>query len=416
MGKQEEGALLRFRDKRKMEERWKELPQADAVVTDQCVLWKQTIDQFGDRDQLFSCTTAHFEVEFADARGRAVRCWTDGTPYLCSQVRRGDHMTVWYVPDDDVSRVRVVRALAEGDAGEGRSPYTKRVGGYTMFDHENLPPSKVSEEELWCEPGTFGDLAPHSGWGAEYWRCMPLMCCARWLFGSAASPERYTDADLRRFRNENGRQGRLGCLPGGLGTSFAFMCVAFLARREEIVPWVMFGLGVATLVITLVVEALFVFAARRDAGRLVPGVVGRGRVLRVGMPCFRYREEDQARGRVAEVVKVPLFSNGGRIPRDDEDGGGVRLAYCGDGYMALVDYAGPGGAERRWAFGDPRCYESYLADGQEPPVAVGDEVVVQWGSETITVWGEERELVPARLVPGTEQLFVYPTLVHSLRA
>ncbi len=176
--------------------------------------------------------------------------------------------------------------------------------------------------------------------------------------------------------------------------------------------WASIVASVLIFVVTLVVEAAFVFAARRDAARLVPGVVGRGRVLRVGMPCFRYREEDQARGRVAGVVRVPLFSNGGRIPRDDEDGGGVRLVYCGDGYMALVDYAGPDGPERRWAFGDPRCYESYLADGQDPPVAVGDEVVVQWGSETITVWGEH----PTKAIPDQKQLFVYPTLVHSLRA
>ena len=148
------------------------LPQADAVVIDQCVLWKQYMYSFSyydhdNGDHVGKGTEAHFRVEFADARGRTVRCWTDGTPYLCSQVRRGDRMTVWYVPDEDVSRVRVVRAVAEGDAGEGRSPYTKRVGEGSFFAIADMPPSKVSEEELWCEPGTFGGLAPHSGWGGR---------------------------------------------------------------------------------------------------------------------------------------------------------------------------------------------------------------------------------------------------------
>lgn len=99
-----------LKKKRKQQRHWKSLPTADAVVTDQCVLWRQfifainTLGTDNDNHQLVSGTVAHFEVEFTDGQGRTVRCWTDGTRYLCSQVRRGDHVTVWYVPDDDVSR------------------------------------------------------------------------------------------------------------------------------------------------------------------------------------------------------------------------------------------------------------------------------------------------------------------------
>lgn len=67
------------------------------MVTDQCVLWRQFVvphsllddDEVETGDRLASGSVAHFDVEFTDGRGRLVRCWTDNTLYLCSQVRRG---------------------------------------------------------------------------------------------------------------------------------------------------------------------------------------------------------------------------------------------------------------------------------------------------------------------------------------
>ncbi len=397
---------------------WRALPTADAVVTDQCVLWKQYSFESSDGDSSGGHytgrgTESHFEVEFADGQGRTVRCWTDGTPYLCSQVRRGDRVTVWYVPDDDVSRIRVPAVLANGDTENGWSPYTKRRGKYTMFDEDDFPPSEVPDQEMACEPGTFGDAASHSEWGAEYWRCMPVMCCARWLFGDSANPERYTESDLRRYGNDSGRRGTLGCGFTWLGIAVVlFVCAPLFGRNDRDYFWMFLVAGAVFLIVPLVAEALFYFGARRDAARRVPGIVGRGRILRVDMPYFTYRDEDQAQGRVSGVVRVPLFSNDGEIAKGDEDGSDVWLRYCGDGYMALVDYTGPDGPERRWAFGDPRCYESYLADGQGAPVAVGDGAVVQWGEMTRVVWGDDRKSG----IPNKKVRFVYPTLVHSLRA
>ncbi len=405
-----------LRGKESQAKAWRALPTADAVVTDQCVLWKQywyedgAGGETGSGDYRGRGTESHFEVEFADAQGRMVRCWTDGTPYLCSQVRRGDRVTVWYVPDDDVSRIRVPAVLAKGDTENGWSPYTKRRG--EEMDEKDIPPA-APDSELWCEPGTFGDAASHSEWGAEYWRCMPVMCCARWLFGDSANPERYTESDLRRYSNDSGNRGRSG--PGGFGCGgFAISAVCFLlslllVNKDRDYFWMFLVAGAVFLIATLAAEAHDYFGARRDAARRVPGIVERGRILRVDMPYFTYRDEDQAQGRVSGVVRVPLFSNDGETPKSDEDGSDVWLRYCGDGYMALVDYAGPDGPERRWAFGDPRCYESYLADGQGAPVAVGDGAVVQWGGRILTVWAEDSTSpTHDRQVP-----FHYPTLVHT---
>ena len=411
-----------LRGKENQAKAWRALPTADAVVTDQCVLWKQYDFKPSGGDSFGGYYTgkgaeSHFEVEFTDGQGRTVRCWTDGTPYLCSQVRRGDHVTVWYVPDDDVSRIRVPAVLAKGDTENGWSPYVKRRGKYTMFDEEDFPPSEVPDQEMACEPGTFGDAASHSEWGAEYWRCMPLMCCARWLFGDAANPERYTGADLRRYGNDSGRREATGCgFEGGfagVGIAIAlFVCAPLFGRNDKDFFWMFLIAGAVLLAATLVIEVLAYFSARRDAAKRVPDATELGRILRVGMPYLTYRDENQAQGRVSEVVRVPLFSNGGEIPKSDEDGSDVCLRYCGDGYMALVDYMGPDGSERRWAFCDPRCYESYLADGQDAPVAVGDGAVVQWGEMTRVVWGDDRKSG----IPNKKVRFIYPTLVHSLRA
>ena len=393
-GEPREGALLRFRDKRKREEHWGELPQADAVVTDQCVLWKQTINPSMTRSQLSSCTTAHFEVEFADAQGRMVRCWTGDTPYPCSQVRRGDHVTVWYVPDDDVSRVRVPLLRPRGDT-ERDSPYQKRRITMRTSDLSRLsgrPPEGVSDEEMWCEPGSFGDLASHSDWGREYWRCVPMMWYSPWVFGTADSPERYTKADLRYFKKTN--QDTWGC---GLDLFciFLFSGLWILLIGPFVKSWRfgksdMMWVWVAVIVLALFVAVFVAMLAEgwNDDRRLMEDARARGRILR-RHPHDSDSYPEEVRAHVAEVVRVPLFANGGEVPKvgnrlhanktaKDIDYG---VHYCGAGWMALVVYPGASRPERRWAFADPECYESYLAQGEEPPVRPGDEVVVRVGHE-----------------------------------
>lgn len=69
-------------------------------------------------------------------------------------------------------------------------------------------------------------------------------------------------------------------------------------------------------------------------------------------------------GVVREVEEVPVFS---------------RRRYCGQGYMALVEFSYAGFAQRVWAFGDPARPDSYLGQTSPAalPVAPGD-VVTLW--------------------------------------
>lgn len=404
-----------LKKKRKQQRHWKSLPTADAVVTDQCVLWRQftipnSSDDNNNDNQLANGTVAHFEVEFTDMHGRLVRCWTDNTRYLCSQVRRGDHVTVWYVPDDDVSLIRVPWMRARGDEGK-ESPYAKRWTRRRYPDNgwsEGRPPVEApdgQDDESWCEPGTFGDAMAHSDWGREYWRCMPMMWYSPWVFGDAANPERYTWSDVQYFKNNN----RYLLRP--VATLLALLCVysllplwiisTFSTPRDPGHPWDYISIAVGVLVI--VGYLCYVAVTRRDDGETMRAVLSRGHILRWYPPrVFEYPQE--VRAHVAEVIRVPLFANGGEVPfftgmyRDFEDMyDRPCLRYCGDGWMALAVYPGLRGGERRWAFADPECYESYLADGEEPPVRPGDEVVLRLGREET-----ERN--------------INPWLVHSLGA
>ncbi len=408
-----------LKKKRSRQRHWRDLPTADAVVTDQCVLWRQFVvphslfddDEVETGDRMANGSVAHFEVEFTDGRGRLVRCWTDNTLYLCSQVRRGDHVTVWYVPDDDVSLIRVPRMRARGDEG-GESPYAKRRTVQSMGKSEalrkseNLPPMRVldgSDDEAWCEPGTFGDAMAHSEWGREYWRCMPAMWYSPWVFGDASAPERYTWSDVRYFKSANRELRRsvaklIALLVGCSLVPFWFLLAP---DTSDFHPWdyIFIVVGVVVTVLYL----CYVVAIRRDDRRTMRAVLSRGHILRWYPPrASEYPRE--AGARVAEVIRVPLFANGGEVPvftgmyRDYNDMyDRPCLRYCGDGWMALVVYTGIHAGERRWAFADPECYESYLADGEEPPVRPGDEVVVRLGREEA-----ERN--------------INPWLVHSLRA
>ncbi len=420
-GEVRQGPLCRLRDKRRRGAHWKKLPTADAVVTDQCVLWRQFIFDINllgggeDNQQLVSGTVAHFEVEFTDERGRAVRCWTDGTLYLCSQVRRGDHVTVWYVPDDDVSLIRVPRMRARDDEGK-ESPYAKRSSarrhnGSTKWleQFEKIPPVSApdgSDDELWCEPGTFGDVMAHSEWGREYWRCMPTMWYSPWVFGDTANPERYAKADFRCFKNNNPElmePARL-MLTVAIPSLFLVLLLMICLWGKETSSSLCVYASYAVLALVAIVAFLCYagFQRRKDA-KTISAVLSRGHILR-RHPCLAGCYPDEVRAHVAEVIRIPLFDDEGGVPllswkqrsfKDIYDQ--TCLRYCGDGWMALVVYPGLHGGERRWAFADPECYESYLADGEEPPVRPGDEVVVRLGREET-----ERN--------------INPWLVHSLRA
>lgn len=79
-------------------------------------------------------------------------------------------------------------------------------------------------------------------------------------------------------------------------------------------------------------------------------------------------------GVVRDVREIPLFS---------------RRRYCGQGYMALVEFSYVGFTQKVWAFGDPARSDSYLGQTSPVtfPVALGD---------TVTLWltrGEGPNLV-----------------------
>lgn len=79
-------------------------------------------------------------------------------------------------------------------------------------------------------------------------------------------------------------------------------------------------------------------------------------------------------GVVRDVREIPLFS---------------RRRYCGQGYMALVEFSYVGFTQKIWAFGDPARSDSYLGQTSPVtfPVALGD---------TVTLWltrGEGPNLV-----------------------
>lgn len=68
-------------------------------------------------------------------------------------------------------------------------------------------------------------------------------------------------------------------------------------------------------------------------------------------------------GVVRDAVEVPVFS---------------RRRYCGQGYMALVEFSYRGFTQQAWAFGDPACPASYM--GQDSPAVLpvkpGDNVTL----------------------------------------
>lgn len=75
----------------------------------------------------------------------------------------------------------------------------------------------------------------------------------------------------------------------------------------------------------------------------------------------------QYRGTVESVVVVPLFN---------------RRRYCGNGYMALVEFDHKGKRKQEWTFGTPLRADSYLGDGpivRDPPLRPGDAADVLWG-------------------------------------
>lgn len=68
-------------------------------------------------------------------------------------------------------------------------------------------------------------------------------------------------------------------------------------------------------------------------------------------------------GVARDAVEVPVFS---------------RRRYCGQGYMALVEFNYNGFDQKAWAFGDPACSASYLGQDSpaDLPVKPGDDVTL----------------------------------------
>ncbi|MDD6462063.1 MAG: hypothetical protein PUF51_06385 [Bifidobacteriaceae bacterium] len=68
-------------------------------------------------------------------------------------------------------------------------------------------------------------------------------------------------------------------------------------------------------------------------------------------------------GVARDAVEVPVFS---------------RRRYCGQGYMALVEFNYNGFDQKVWAFGDPACSASYLGQDSpaDLPVKPGDDVTL----------------------------------------